>query len=329
MRGFFHRHGKFRPLQPDADRQDTAIPEDLWVKCPKCEELLYSKELQRNIQVCPKCAHHFRLRARERIALLADEASFVEWDTGLRPEDPLAFVDGGGPYDRKLAQTQAKSGETEALITGQATLEGRPLAMAVCDFDFLGASMGSVFGEKLVRAAERCAADGVPLLTVSASGGARMHEGLLSLMQMAKTVAAVAALGRARVPHLALLTDPCYGGVTASYATVADVILAEPGALIGFAGPRVIEQITKQKLPEGFQTAEFLLAHGMLDAIVDRTNLRGTLVTLLDHYARATGRPGTALTGTDVVTAAAVAPRPVVPEPEPALAGVGGDLGGD
>ena len=286
MRDFFHRRGKFRPLGVDDERPDQQIPEDLWVKCPRCQELLYSKELERNTRVCPKCAYHFRLRARERIALLADPSSFEEWDAEVQPEDPLGFVDGGGPYDLKLERTQAKSGETEALVTGRAELDERPLALAVCDFNFLGASMGSVFGEKLVRAAERCVDEGVPLLTISASGGARMHEGLFSLMQMAKTTAALARLGHARVPHLALLVDPCYGGVTASYATVADVIMAEPGALIGFAGPRVIEQINKQKLPEGFQTAEFLLGHGLIDLIVDRAALRSTLVTLLDHYAR-------------------------------------------
>lgn len=289
MRGIFHRGGKFQPLPSDDERPDYQVPDDLWVKCPGCKELIYSKELQHNDRVCPKCGHHFRLRARERIALLADEGSFAEWDAGLQPEDPLRFADGSGPYDRKLRSTQEKSGESEALVSGRATIEGRAVALAVCDFDFLGASMGSVFGEKLTRAAERCRETGTPLLTVNASGGARMHEGLFSLMQMAKTVSALARLGRARVPHLSLLTDPCYGGVTASYATVADVVMAEPGALIGFAGPRVIEQITKQKLPEGFQTAEFLLAHGMIDLIVERSALRATLVRLLDHYARARG----------------------------------------
>ena len=289
MRSFFHRQGKFRPHAADGEGADqpVQIPEDLWVKCPRCEELLYSKELHRNARVCPKCAYHFRLRARERIFLLADDGSFREWDAGLRPENPLDFVDGGGPYDRKLEQTRVKSGEAEALVTGRACIGGHAVALAVCDFEFLGASMGSVFGEKLVRAVERCVQRRLPLLTVSASGGARMHEGLFSLMQMAKTVAAFARLGRERVPHLSLLVDPCYGGVTASYATVADVTMAEPGALIGFAGPRVIEQITKQKLPEKFQTAEFLLEHGMLDLIVDRAALRGTLTTLLGHYERA------------------------------------------
>jgi acetyl-CoA carboxylase carboxyl transferase subunit beta len=289
MRGFFHRHGKFQPVPTDEDRLEQQIPEDLWVKCPRCQELLYSKELQNNDRVCPKCGYHFRLRARERIALLVGE-TFEEWDAHIYPEDPLGFVDGGGAYGAKLTQTEAKTGEVEALVTGRATLDGRPLALAVCDFEFLGASMGSVFGEKLVRAAERCAREGLPLLTISSSGGARMHEGLFSLMQMAKTVAAFARLGRARVPHLALLVDPCYGGVTASYATVADIILAEPGAQIGFAGPRIIEQITKQKLPDGFQTAEFLLEHGMIDAIVERSVMGSFIATLLDHYARSAGR---------------------------------------
>ncbi len=290
MREFFHRRGKFRPQAAD-DGADHQIPDDLWVKCPNCGDLLYSKELEHHARVCPKCGYHLRLRARQRIALLADAGSFREWDAGLRPRDPLGFVDGAGSYAEKIEATQRKSGEPEALVSGEAAIEGRPFALAVADFDFLGASMGSVFGEKLVRAIERAGERRLPLLTVSASGGARMHEGMLSLMQMAKTVAALDRLGRAGVPHLALLTDPCYGGVTASYATVADVIVAEPGALIGFAGPRVIEQITKQKLPEGFQTAEFLLAHGMIDRICPRDELRGLLVSLADHYGRGARRP--------------------------------------
>jgi acetyl-CoA carboxylase carboxyl transferase subunit beta len=284
MRDFFQRRGKFRPEPPEDDRSDLQVPEDLWTKCPKCGELVYSRELERNGHVCPKCSHHFRLRARQRIEHLLDPGSFVERHTEVRPEDPLSFADGAGPYDEKLERTQRKSGEIEALIVGSGTIEGHSLSLAVSDFDFLGASMGSVFGEKLVRAIEEAAERKEPMITVSSSGGARMHEGLFSLMQMAKTVAALAQLGRAGVPHIAVLTDPCYGGVTASYATVADVIIAEPGALIGFAGPRVIEQITRLKLPEGFQTAEFLLDHGMIDMIVPRPELRPTLGRLLHHY---------------------------------------------
>ena len=287
MRSFFLRQGKFRPITPHDEREESHIPDDLWVKCIGCQELLYSKELDDRARVCPKCGYHFRLRARERIFLLADDSTFHEWDANVCTRDPLDFADGSGSYQDKIEKTRRKSAENEALVTGRATIGGHRVALAVCDFDFLGASMGSVFGEKFVRAVERAVERRLPLLTISASGGARMHEGMFSLMQMAKTVSALARLGRTGVPHLALLTDPCYGGVTASYATVADVILAEPGALIGFAGPRVIEQITKQKLPDGFQTSEFLLAHGMIDLIAERTSLRSTLSMLLAHYARA------------------------------------------
>ncbi|MGE3799265.1 MAG: acetyl-CoA carboxylase, carboxyltransferase subunit beta, partial [Thermomicrobiales bacterium] len=273
MRSILHRGDKFQPLPTDDDRLDQQIPGDLWKKCPKCAELIYSRELENNLRVCPKCGHHFRIGARERIEQLTDEGSFSEWDADVLPADPLQFVDPSGAYSDKLIATQRKSGESEALITGHGLVNTRPIALAVCDFDFLGASMGSVFGEKLTRAIERCAESGMPLLSVNASGGARMHEGLFSLMQMAKTVASFSRLGEARVLHISLLADPCYGGVTASYATIADIIIAEPGALIGFAGPRVIEQITKQKLPEGFQTAEFQLEHGMIDFIVERGDL--------------------------------------------------------
>ena len=286
MRNFFQRQGKFRPRSNEDDRGDQMIPEDLWVKCPQCGELIYSKELDRSARVCPKCNHHFRLRARHRIRLLVDPGTFDEWDTGLRPEDPLEFVDGQGAYPDKIERTQSKTGEVEALITGFSRIEGRPLVLIVADFDFLGASMGSVWGEKLARAVERACDNGWPVLTINASGGARMHEGLLSLMQMAKTVSAFHRLGEKQLPHFSLLVDPCYGGVTASYATVADVVMAEPGALIGFAGQRVIEQITKQKLPEGFQTAEFLLEHGMIDFIVERPQLRQQVSTLIDLYLR-------------------------------------------
>ncbi len=282
MREFLRRHqpSKLR----DAGGAGREIPDNLWVKCPRCHELIYEKEFERTAKVCQKCRYHFRLSAAERIVLLADPDSFEEHDADLRPGDPLGFVSAGEPYVEKLQKTQARTGLLDALVSGSLRINSWSLEMVVADFSFLGASMGSVFGEKLVRAVERCAEAGLPLLTVSASGGARMHEGLFSLMQMAKTVAAFARLGRAGIPHLALLADPCYGGVTASYATVADVVLAEPGAMIGFAGPRVIEQTTKQKLPEGFQTAEFLLGHGLLDLIAPRRELRSTLARLLHLY---------------------------------------------
>ena len=284
MRSILHRGDKFQPLPTDDDRLDQQMPGDLWKKCPECSELLYTRELENNLRVCPKCGNHFRLRARERIAQLADEGSFAEWDTGVRPADPLEFVDPSGAYSDKLASTQRKSGEQEALITGLATLNDRPIVLAVSDFDFLGASMGSVFGEKLTRAMERCAESGTPLMSVSASGGARMHEGLYSLMQMAKTVAAFARLGEARVPHFSLLADPCYGGVTASYATVADVVIAEPGTLVGFAGPRVVKETIGKDLPKGFQTAEFVLEHGFLDFIVNRKELKAKLTQVLKFF---------------------------------------------
>jgi acetyl-CoA carboxylase carboxyl transferase subunit beta len=289
MRNLFQGRGKFRPKPKDEDRDENAIPEDLWVKCPKCGELLYSKELANNNEVCPKCGHHFRLTARQRITLLSDPGSFVEWNGELRPTDPLEFVDLQGPYPAKIRSAESKSREHEALITGRATLQQRPFVLIVAEFNYLGGSMGSVWGEKLTRAVEQAIVLGLPVLTVNASGGARMHEGVFSLMQMGKTVSAFKRLGRARLPHFSLLVDPCYGGVTASYATVADVILAEPGALIGFAGQRVIEQVTKQKLPEGFQTAEFFFQHGMVDLIAERSNLALTIVTLIDHYQRLRG----------------------------------------
>ncbi len=314
MRSFFQRQGKFRPLAKGDERGNdrVAIPEDLWTKCSKCGELLYTRELERNARVCPKCSYHFRLSARERIDLLVDADTFEEWDTDIRPTDPLQFVDGQGAYTDKLAKTQKKTGESESLITGKGDINGRPMVLVVAEFGFLGASMGSVWGEKLARAVERAVEMRLPVLTVNASGGARMHEGLYSLMQMAKTIAAFHRLGQHRLPHFSLLIDPCYGGVPASFATVADVMLAEPGALIGFAGQRVIEQVTRQKLPEGFQTAEFLLEHGMIDQIIERGNIRHTLTQLADHYV---GRPATAQTGYPKGLLADEREEDAVPEP--------------
>lgn len=281
---FFHRKS-LRHTKPA--REITGEVGTLWVKCPKCHELAYKKEYEKNFKVCQKCKHHNRLRWNERLASILDEGSWVEINANLKTGDPLKFANDGEIYPEKIAQTRKKAGINEALVTGYGTIEGQPVAVAVADFAFLGASMGSVFGEKLVRLIEFCIERRLPLLTVSASGGARMHEGILSLMQMAKTTAALAKLGQARLPHFSLLTDPCYGGVTASYAMVADVIMAEPGAMVGFAGPRVIEQTTRQKLPAGFQTAEFLLEHGMLDQVVSRRELRSNLHSLLKLYSRA------------------------------------------
>jgi acetyl-CoA carboxylase carboxyl transferase subunit beta len=291
MRELFRRPPKFIPASKEAVRARADVPGDLFFKCPRCKEFSYGKEFQEALQVCQKCGYHAALPARERLALLLDPDSFAEWDGGLRAEDPLDFVAGKESYRAKLAGARRKTGLPEAVVAGEGRIAGRPLALVVGDFAFRGGTMASVYGEKLARAAERAAGRGLPLLTVSASGGARMEEGLFALMQMAKTTAALGRLGAARLPHFSLLVDPCYGGVTASYATVADVIVAEPGARIGFAGQRVVEQVARQKLPEGFQTAEFLLAHGLLDAIVPRRELRATLATLLHLYLDRAPRP--------------------------------------
>jgi len=250
-------------------------------KCDNCGELVYRRELEANLLVCPKCSHHFRLGAPQRIAQLADEGTFREHAADLRPADPLGFVSNDEPYAEKLRATQRKTNLSEAMLTGTASIQEQPVVLAVTHFSFMGGSMGSVYGEKLARAVDLAIERRLPVVSVSASGGARMHEGIYSLMQLAKTTAAFAQLGRARLPHISLLVDPCLGGVTASYATSADVLIAEPGALIGFAGPRVIEQITKQKLPPGFQTAEFCLAHGMIDMVTPRRELPSAIGDLL------------------------------------------------
>ena len=276
---FFHKK-----TMPKVAAQMTAIPVDLWWKCPKCQQLIYSKEFERNLKVCPRCNHYGRMRSYDRIKLLLDQESFVEIDTHREATDPLGFKTHSEAYSGKVNETQRRTGLADALITGYGTIQERTLAIAVADFTFMGASMGSVFGEKLVRLIEFAITKKLPLLTISTSGGARMHEGLFSLMQMAKTTAGLAKLGRAKLPHFALLVDPCYGGVTASYPMVADVVMAEPGAMIGFAGPRVIEQTIRQSLPEGFQTAEFLLEHGMLDQVVERKEARAVISNLLELF---------------------------------------------
>lgn len=263
------------------------MSEKIAVKCLKCKEIIFERDHRRNLKVCPNCNYHFRLTARERIELLVDPDSFVEMDADLIGADPLCFVSQSQVYLEKVAQERKKAGINEAVVSGYATLEGRPLVLGVMDFQFIGGSMGSVVGEKLTRAIELAIELRIPLFIASASGGARMQEGLYSLMQMAKISAALAVLGEAGLPYFSLLTDPTTGGVTASFAMLGDVILAEPGGLICFAGPRVIEQFMHEKLPPGAVSAEFLLHHGMIDQIVQRHELRQVLARLLRFYRQA------------------------------------------
>jgi acetyl-CoA carboxylase carboxyl transferase subunit beta len=286
---FFRHTPKPFVLSEDDLARQREMPDNLWVKCSRCKELIYVKEFENALKVCQKCGHHARLGARERIAQLLDEDTFQEGATGVGPADPLHFTSEGQGYPAKLSEIQDKTGLEEAVIAGMGQIEGRPITVAVVDFAFMGGSMGAVYGEKISRAVQVAVEARTPLLTVSASGGARMQEGMYSLMQMAKTTAALVELAEAKLPYFSLLTDPTFGGVTASYAVLADVTIAEPGALIGFAGPRVIEQTIRQKLPAGFQTAEFLLSHGMLDMVVPRRELRATLARLLRLYAPAEG----------------------------------------
>jgi acetyl-CoA carboxylase carboxyl transferase subunit beta len=261
-----------------ADRRD--LPTDVFEKCPQCGEILYRARLEQNHYVCPHCAHHMQISAEDYIQLLLDDGSYEELNRELRSADPLHFVD-LKTYPERLDAAERKSRSGDAVRTVAGTLEEIRVGLAVMDFDFIGGSMGSVVGERIARLGRRCLSQRDPLLIVSASGGARMMEGILSLMQMAKTSAVLAQLHDAGVPYVSILTNPTTGGVTASYAMLGDMIMAEPGALIGFAGPRVIEQTIKQELPEGFQRSEFLLEHGMVDAIVDRRELKATTAKVL------------------------------------------------
>jgi acetyl-CoA carboxylase carboxyl transferase subunit beta len=274
----------WRRKEGESRPKKSVIPEGLWVKCDSCKEIVYRAELERAGRVCPKCRYPFRISARDRIASLVDEGSFEEREAGLRSRDPLRFKD-TVKYTDRVKNARNKTGLEEAVITGLGRIGGHPVSMAVFEFAFMGGSMGSVVGEKLTRAIELAIAKRVPLLIVSASGGARMQEGILSLMQMAKTSAALARLAEERLPYLSLLTDPTTGGVTASFAMLGDIIMAEPRALIGFAGPRVIAETIRQPLPEGFQRSEFLLEHGQLDLVVERRELRETLRRLLAFFA--------------------------------------------
>jgi acetyl-CoA carboxylase carboxyl transferase subunit beta len=256
------------------------MPEGLWVKCEICQQILYNKELTRNFKICPKCGHHFRLSAPERLRMLFDDERWEEIDANLRSSDPLRFKDNKRYRDR-LRDAEAGVGPSDAIVVGLGTIGGIPVVIGAMEFYFLAGSMGSVVGEKVTRGAERALRDRRPLILVSTSGGARMQEGILSLMQMGKISAALSRLSEARVPYISVMTDPTTGGVTASYAMLGDLNVAEPQALIGFAGPRVIEQTIRQKLPEGFQRSEFLLEHGMLDLIVERGEMKETLVRCL------------------------------------------------
>ena len=264
--------------------EKTVRTEGLWVKCENCRQIIWKKDLEENLNVCPKCERHFRIDARARLALLLDENEYEMFDGNLSSTDPLKFVD-LKPYSSRLKQAQHDTGLRDAVINARGKLLGRPVVASVMEYAFIGGSMGAVVGEMITRAVERALDSHTPLIIVSASGGARMMEGVVSLMQLAKISAALARLDKARVPYISVLTDPTTGGVTASFAMLGDLNIAEPGALIGFAGPRVIEQTIRQKLPAGFQRSEFLLEHGMLDAVVHRKEMKPYIARALDFMA--------------------------------------------
>jgi acetyl-CoA carboxylase carboxyl transferase subunit beta len=277
------------PVKLPFRQRGQSYPPDLWTKCPDCGEMLYNKQLEKNLRVCPTCGHHFRLRVDARLAQLLDNNTFHERDGGLESMDPLGFID-QKPYPERLAAAKAATGLRDAAIWGFGAILGTRVAICVMDFAFMGGSMGSVVGEKVTRAAEGALAERVPLVIVSSSGGARMQEGTLALMQLAKTCAALARLQDAGVPYLSVMADPTTGGVFASFASLGDVNIAEPKALIGFAGARVAAGTIAESLPEGFQTAEFLLEHGFLDQVIPRHELR-TGIGLLLRYLRPAARP--------------------------------------
>ncbi len=271
---------KIMPSRIKTERRTRSVPEGLWIKCPVCDAVLYRAELERNLYVCPKCSHHMRIGARERLDAFLDPGSAQELAAGIYPEDPLKFRD-SKRYKDRLAQAQKTTGEADALVVMAGTLEALPVVACAFEFQFLGGSMGSVVGERFKRAVDHCITERKPLVCFTASGGARMQEALYSLLQMAKTSAALAQLKRARLPFISVMTDPTTGGVSASLAMLGDLNLAEPRALIGFAGPRVIQQTVRETLPEGFQRSEFLLEHGALDMIVDRREMRARIASVL------------------------------------------------
>lgn len=272
-----------KPVEAPPSDERRVKTEGLWIKCENCRSIIWKKDLETNWEVCPKCEYHFRLNAKRRLDLLLDDNEWIERDPDLASTDPLKFVD-IKPYAQRLREAQDKLGINDAVLTAEGRLNGRPIICCSMEFAFAGGSMGAVVGEKVTRAAERSAEKKIPLVIISCSGGARMQEGVVSLMQLAKVSAALARLDEAHVPYISVLTDPTTGGVTASFAMLGDLNIAEPGALIGFAGPRVIEQTIRQKLPQGFQRAEFLLEHGFLDAIVPRKDLKNYIGRSLDFF---------------------------------------------
>ena len=278
FKDLFRKPQKYITVRSDAVPQEKGT---LWIKCPECGEILYARELEKNLNVCRKCSHHFRLSAPERLVITLDEDSFLELDADLDTVDPLAFPE----YKDKLALAQEATGLQDAILTGTGAILGWPVLVGVFESHFIMGSMGSVVGEKITRLAELAIEKKLPLLLFSASGGARMQEGVFSLMQMAKTCAAIARLNEAGILYISVLTDPTTGGVTASFATLGDIIIAEPGALIGFAGRRVTEQTLKEKLPPDFQTAEFCLKHGLIDLVAPRQDLRPTLARILSLHS--------------------------------------------
>jgi acetyl-CoA carboxylase carboxyl transferase subunit beta len=271
-----------KPQPPPTDRKE--IPDGLWTKCNSCGEIIYVRELEKSLWVCRKCSYHFRIRPEDYMGILLDEGSFTEFDAGLVSLDPLGFRD-SKKYPDRIADARRKTNKNDAVICGIAAMDARQISFAVMDFSFIGGSMGSVVGEKIGRTIERATERQIPLVIISCSGGARMQEGILSLLQMAKTSALLARLAQTKTPFISILTNPTTAGVMASYASLGDVIIAEPGALLGFAGRRVIEQTIGQKLPDDFQTSEFFMNHGFLDKIVPRQELRATVSSLLDYMS--------------------------------------------
>jgi len=274
------RKPKYVTVRTETSSRD--VPDTLWLKCPRCAEIIYTRELERNLKVCRKCSYHFRLTASERIAVTLDDGTFAEYDRDLSPTNPLQFPD----YEQKIQAAQKETGLDEAVLVGEGTIAGQPVVIGVLDSRFIMGSMGSVVGEKVSRAFEQARDRNFPVIMFSASGGARMQEGLLSLMQMAKTSAAVNRFSQAGLLFVSVLTDPTTGGVLASYASLGDIIIAEPGALIGFTGPRVIEQTIRQKLPPDFQRAEMHLKHGFVDLVLERSQIKPTLGRILAFHSR-------------------------------------------